>query len=248
VRSRLTESLVLAFAGGTAGTALAFGGVRLLLAVAPAHIPRLDDVRVSLPVLIFSAGLSIAAAIVFGMLPALRSLRVAPQAALQANSTRAANTQEIRRTRSVMVAAQVACTVVLLIVTSLALRSFSHLMRQNRGFDSSRVTLAQVDLFAPRYGDFSGTTTAKLIFADRALAALNRLPGVQSVALTSATPLTGETWVDTLNRPDHPIPPAEQPPINVRFINQDYLTTMQIPRLSQGAISLLPTARIPMSR
>jgi predicted permease len=232
VRSRLTESLVLAFAGGAAGTALAFGGVRLLLAMAPADIPRLDDVRVSLPVLIFSAGLSIAAAIVFGMLPALRSLRVAPQAALQANSTRAANTQESQRTRSLMVAAQVACTIVLLIVTSLALRSFSHLMRQNRGFDSSRVTLAQVDLFAPQYGDFSGTTTAKLIFTDHALAALNRLPGVQSVALTSATPLTGETWVDTLNRPDHPIPPAEQPPINVRFINQDYLSTMQIPLVS----------------
>jgi predicted permease len=232
VKSRLTESLLLAFAGGVAGIALAFGGVRLLLAVAPADIPRLDDVRVSVPVLIFSAGLSIAAAIVFGMLPALRSLRVAPQAALQANSTRAANTQESRRTRSLMVAAQVACTVVLLIVTSLALRSFSHLMRQNRGFDSSRVTLAQVDLFAPQYGDFSGTTTAKLIFADRALAALNRLPGVQSVALTSATPLTGETWVDTLNRPDHPIPPADQPPINVRFINPDYLPTMQIPLVS----------------
>jgi predicted permease len=229
VRSRLTESLVLAFAGGAAGTALAFGGVRLLLAMAPADIPRLDDVRVSLPVLMFSAGLSIAAAIVFGMLPALRSLSVAPQAALQANSTRAANTQESQSTRGLMVAAQVACTVVLLIVTSLALRSFSHLMRQNRGFDSSHVTLAQVDLFAPQYGDFSGTTTAKLIFTDRVLAALNRLPGVQSVALTSATPLTGETWVDTLNRPDHPIPPAEQPPINVRFINQDYLPTMQIP-------------------
>jgi predicted permease len=229
VRSRLTESLVLAFAGGAAGTALSFGGVRLLLAMAPADIPRLDDVRVSLPVLMFSAGLSIAAAIVFGMLPALRSLSVAPQAALQANSTRAANTQESQSTRGLMVAAQVACTVVLLIVTSLALRSFSHLMRQNRGFDSSHVTLAQVDLFAPQYGDFSGTTTAKLIFTDRVLAALNRLPGVQSVALTSATPLTGETWVDTLNRPDHPIPPAEQPPINVRFINQDYLPTMQIP-------------------
>ncbi len=56
-----------------------------------------------------------------------------------------------------MVAAQVACTVVLLIVTSLALRSFSRLLRQNRGFDSNHVTLAQVDLFSPQYGDSSGT-------------------------------------------------------------------------------------------
>jgi predicted permease len=232
MRSRLTESLVMAFAGGAAGMALAFGGVRLLLSVAPANIPRLDEVKVSVPVLVFSAGLSIAAAIVFGILPALRSLGVAPQAALQANSTRAANTKEGQRTRSLMVAAQVACTVVLLIVTSLALRSFSRLVHQNRGFDSSHVTFAQVDLFAPQYGDFSAPTAAKLSFTDRTLAALNQLPGVQSVALTSATPLTGETWVDDLSRPDHPLPQAEQPLVNVRFINPDYLPTMQIPLVS----------------
>ena len=230
VRSRLTESLVLAFAGGAAGTALAFGGVRLLIALAPANIPRLDEVQVSLPVLLFSGGLSIAAAITFGILPALRSLRVAPQAALQANSTRAANTQESRRTRSLMVAAQVACTVVLLIVTSLVLRSLSRLLRQDRGFDSSHVTLAQVDLFAPQYDDpMAQGNAAKLAFADRALAALRQLPGVQSVALTSVAPLTGETWVDNLSRPDHPVPAGQEPPINVRWINPDYLPTMQSP-------------------
>jgi predicted permease len=233
VRSRLTESLVLALAGGAAGITMAFGGVRLLLAWAPANIPRLDEVRVSLPVLLFSAGLSIAAAIAFGMLPALRSLRVAPQAALQANSARAANTQQSHRTRSLMVAAQMACTVVLLIVTSLALRSFSNLMRQNRGFDSSHVTLAQVDLFAPQYGDFSNTfKNAKVSFTDRTLAALSQLPGVQSVALTSVAPLTGETWVDNISRPDHPVPAGQEPRINVRWINPDYLSTMQIPLVS----------------
>ena len=230
VRSRLAESLVLALAGGAAGTALAFGGVRLLIAWAPANIPRLDEVRVSLPVLLFSGGLSIASAILFGMLPALRSLRVAPQAALQANSTRAANTQESPHTRSLMVAAQVACTVILLIITSLVLRSFSHLVRQNRGFDSSDVTLAQVDLFSPQYGDSSATyKTAKLSFIDRSFVALRQLPGVQSVALTSVTPLTGETWVDNLFRPDHPVPAGREPMINVRWISPDYLPTMRSP-------------------
>jgi len=233
VRSRLTESMVLAIAGGTAGAALAFGGVRLLLALAPADLPRLDEVNVSLPVLAFSSGLSIAAAIVFGVLPALRSLRVAPQAALKTNQTRAANTQQGQRTRGLMVAAQVACTVVLLIVTSLALRSFSRLMSQNRGFDSNRITLAQVDLFAPQYGDFSGNMKAvKLSFADRTLAALNQMPGVQSVALTSVAPLTGETWVDTISRPDHPVPPEQEPRINVRWVNPGYVPTMQIPLIS----------------
>ena len=230
VRSRLAESLVLAFAGGAAGTALAFGGVRLLIALAPANIPRLEEVRVSLAVLVFSGGLSIAAAIMFGMLPALRSLRVVPQVALQANSTRAANTQESHRTRSLLVAAQVACTVVLLIVTSVVLRSLSRLLRQDRGFDSSHVTLAQADIFAPQYEkDGAQGNVARVAFADRVLTALSKLPGVQSAAITSVAPLTGETWVDNLFRPDHPVPPGTEPAINVRWIDPNYLPTMRTP-------------------
>jgi hypothetical protein len=173
--------------------------------------------------------LSIAAAIVFGILPALHSLRVPPQAALQANSTRTANTQDGHRARSVMVAAEVAGTVVLLIVTSLVLRSLSHLLRQDRGFDSSHVALAQADLFAPNYDDGPKGDAVRLAFADGALTALRQLPGVQSVALTSVTPLTGETWVDNLFRPDHPVPAGQEPAINVRWINPDYLPTMRSP-------------------
>lgn len=230
VRSRLAESLVLAFVGGVAGVALAFIGVRLLLAFVPANVPRLDEVHVDIPVLLFAAGLSIVAAIAFGILPALRSLRVAPQAALQSSSTRTANTREGHRTRSLLVAAQVACTVVLLIVTSLALRSFSRLLRQDRGFDASHVTLAQADLFTPQFDDGKPTgDAARLAFADRALTALSQLPGVQSVALTSVAPLTGETWVDNITRPDHPVPAGQEPAINVRWINPDYLPTMQSP-------------------
>ncbi len=231
-RFRFTESLVLAAMGGATGAALAQGGVRLLIAMAPKTIPRLDEVHVSLPVLCFAAAISIASALVFGTLPALRSLRVSPQSALQANSTRMANTREGRRTRGLLVAGQVACTLTLLVVTALVLRSFSRLLRQDRGFSTSHVTVAQVDLFSPQYGDFESPSTFKankLAFADRVLTALRQLPGVQSASITSAAPLTGETWVDTLQRPDHPVPPAEQPAINVRWIDQDYLRTMQIP-------------------
>jgi predicted permease len=228
VRSRLAESLVLGIAGGAAGVALAFAGARLLVALAPANVPRLDEVHVSVPVLLFAAGLSMIAAIGFGILPALKSLRVPAQTALQANSSRTTDTQEGRRTRDAMVAAQIACTVVLLIVTSLALRSFAGLLRQGRGFDASHLTLAQADLFAPAF-EAEGTSgdAARKTFADRTVTALQQLPGVQSVAMTSVTPLTGETWVDNLVRPDHPVPAGKEPMINVRWINADYLPTMQ---------------------
>ena len=131
------EPLLTLF-GEAAGVALAFAGVRILLALVPANVPRLNQVRVNLPVLFFAAGLSITAAISFGILPALRSLRVRPQAALQANSTRAAKHAEGRSARNLLVACQVACTVVLLVITSLVLRSFSRLLTRNAA--STRAT------------------------------------------------------------------------------------------------------------
>ena len=231
--SRIAETLLLACAGGVAGVALAYGGVRIFIALVPASVPRLNEVHVNLPVLLFAAGLSILAALSFGILPAVRSLRVHPQAALQANSTRAANSREGRRTRNILVASQVACTIVLLIVTSLVLRSFSHLLRQDRGFDTSHVALAEVDLFSPQYGDSQpNVKTVKLEFADRVLTQLEQLPGVEFATVTSAAPLTGETWVDDLTRPDHPFPRGQQLPINVRWIDHNYLSTMQIPLLA----------------
>lgn len=227
VRSRLTESLLLAVIGGTAGAALAFAGVKLFISLVPATVPRLDEVHVNTPVFLFAAGISILAAVAFGILPALRSLRVHPQTALQSNSPRTVNSQEGNRTRSILVATQVACTVVLLIITSLTLRSFAHLMNQTRGFDTSHVTLAQVDLFSPQYGDARPNfKTVKQAFIDRTFAALQQLPGVQSVGLTSVAPLTGETWVDNLSRPDHPVPAGKEPLINVRWIDPEYLPTM----------------------
>ena len=233
LRSRLTESLLLALIGGATGVGLSFAGVRLFVVLAPANVPRIDEVRVNMPVLLFAGGISIVAAITFGMLPALRSLRVQPQAALQSSSARVANTRGANRVRNVMVAVQVTCTVLLLMVTSLVLRSFSHLLRQNRGFDTSHVTLAQVDLATPEYAKGGPRGNAiRLAFADRALEAFRQLPGVQSAAITSVAPLTGETWVDTLSRPDHPVAPGKEPTINVRWIDPDYLPTLHSPLVS----------------
>ena len=209
-----------------------------LLALAPANVPRLNEVHMSWPVLLFAAGLSIAAAVGFGIVPALKGMRVRPETALRANTTRVANTRESRRARGVLVAAQVTCTVALLLVTALVLRSFARLLGEKLGFDASHVTLAVVELYAPQYGDsVKNVQAAKLRFADRALEALRALPGVQQAAVTSTVPLTGENWVDDLIRPDHPLPEAQRPPINVRWIDPQYVTAMQIPILSGRKIT-----------
>jgi FtsX-like permease family len=195
--SRLMESFVLALIGGSAGVLLSNLGVKLLLAVAPANVPRIHEVQVNWMVLTFAAVLSVTTAFLFGILPALRSLRASPQQAMQASGARTTDTREGAATRSLLVASEIACAVVLLIVTGLALRSFSHLLRQGRSFHADHLTLAEVDLYAPQYGDSNkNVNEIKLAFIDRVLDAFRQLPGVQAAAISSAMPLTGETWID----------------------------------------------------
>ena len=236
IRSRLMESVVLALIGGSAGSLLSTLGVKLLLAVAPANIPRIHEVHVNWIVLIFAAVLSVITAFLFGILPALRSLRASPQQAMQTSSARTTDTREGAATRSLVVASEIACAVVLLIVTGLALRSFSHLLRQGRSFDAGHLTLAEVDLYAPQYGDsHKNVNEIKLAFIDRVLDALRQLPGVQSAAISSAMPLTGETWIDGIKRPDHPLPEGQQPNVNVRWVSPDYFSVLGI-RLLEGRL------------
>jgi predicted permease len=230
VGSALMDSVVMGISGGALGIALSFAGVRLFVGAAPSSVPRLGEAHVSWPVLFGAAGLSILTALLVGALPALRSMRVDPQSALQANPNRLANTREGQRTRSLLAAAEVACTMVLLIITGLLTRSFSRLLTQERAFESRSITLAQVDLYAPQYGDTeSKSEAARAGFVDRALAALGQIPGVQSVAMTSEMPLAGETWVDGILRPDHPVPEAETPTANMRWVSPNYIETLRIP-------------------
>jgi predicted permease len=230
VWSALADSLVLSAVGGTLGILLSFAGVRLFIAAAPKGLPRLNAIYVSWPVLLAAAGLSILTALFFGLLPALRSMRVDPQSALQTSTGRVSSGRESQRTRHLLVAAEVACTVALLIVTGLLVRSFSHLLGQNRDFDSSRVTMARVFLYAPQYGDtVPHSDAARAAFMDRALTDLAQIPGVQSVASISELPLAGDTWIDDVTRPDHPVPPGQEPLANIRWISPGYAATLRIP-------------------
>src|SRR5579872_3733217 len=233
VSAALADSFVLAAAGGALGILLSFAGVRLFVAAAPSYMPRLNTIEVSWPVLLAAATLSILTAFFFGLLPALRSMRVDPQTALQTATTRVSSSRETQHTRALLVAAEVACTLALLIVTGLLARSFATLLTQNRDFDSSHITLAQAFLYAPQYGDtVKGSEKVRAAFDDRALADLAHIPGVQSVAVTSEQPMAGETWIDGVKRPDHPLPPNRTPNANIRWISPGYASTLRIPLIA----------------
>jgi predicted permease len=231
--STLMDSLLLAVAGGALGILLSFTGVRLFVAAAPANLPRLNEVHVSWLALLAAAGVSIMTALLFGLLPALRSIRVDPQRAMQSNPSRVANTREGQRTRHLLVGGEVACTVVLLIVTGLLVRSFSQLLMQQRDFDAGHITLTGVSLATPQYGNSPEEAGAvRQSFIDRALTDLGRLPGVESVAMTSELPIAGETWVSSIVRRDRPVPPGQGPNANIRWVSPSYVSTLKIPLLA----------------
>ncbi len=231
-RAALMDSLVLAAVGGALGILLAFHGVRLFIAAAPANLPRLNQAHVSLPILVGAAGLSTLTALLFGLFPALRAMRVDPLSAMQSNPNRMANTHDGQRIRHLLVGGQIAFTVVLLIVTGLLLRSFSRLLNQRRDFDADHIALAEVHLFNPQYGDTQPqSVAARTGFIDRALAGIARLPGVKSAAVTSEMPLTGETWVNGIERPEHPLPPEQEPNANMRWVSPEFASTLNIPLL-----------------
>ncbi|HEX4006826.1 MAG TPA: ABC transporter permease [Acidobacteriaceae bacterium] len=230
VWSALADSLILAVVGGSLGILLSFAGVRLFIAAAPQNMPRLDSISISWPVLLGAAGISILTALLFGLLPALRSMRIDPQSALQTSTTRVSASRDSQRTRHLLVAAEVACTVALLIVTGLLVRSFATLLDQNRDFDASHVSLVRVFLYAPQYGDtVPKSETVRAAFVDRALQDLAHIPGVRAVASTSEEPMAGATWIDNVERPDRPLPPERTPDANIRWVSPSYAATLRIP-------------------
>ena len=236
----LIENLFLGLGGGLGAVAVAFLGEKLFASIA-AILPRLNEVHMSLTVLALSLGLSLLTSLGFGLLSALRSLRVMPQSSLQSSSTRFSGGKEAARSRKLLVAVEVACSVTLLIVTGLVTRNFSHLLTQDRLFTSQQVVMSKADLSAPKYSSGEGMpdnfgadpgSLARDSMIDRTLDQLRALPGVESAAITSVIPLTGDTSVDGLVRPDHPVPQGQVPIANRRFTSPGYFDTMGIPLLA----------------
>jgi predicted permease len=230
-QASLTESLVLSTIGGLAGAALAFTGVRLFVAIAPANLPRLSEVTVSWPMLLFAAAISVVTAVLFGSLPALRTLRTHPQQVLQSHSSRVFGARKAAITRRLLVAFEVACTVVLLIFTTLVAQSFSRVLNENRSFQADHVIVAEVNLLSSRYNQGTDSdTAARISFVDTALARLrSQKNAIQFAAITSTMPLTGEVKIYGVTRKDHPVPDGKEPTANLRNITPDYFAALQIP-------------------
>ena len=231
IRQLLTESVLLALAGGGAGLLLARWGLDLLLALAPANLPRTADIHLYGTVLAFSLALSVATGLVFGLAPAWLAARTDVNEALKQGSRGSTEGGARGRLRSLLVVLEVAFALLLLAGAGLLGRSFERLAHVNPGFIPEDATVIRLTLPAKKYAQ----PASQVAFADALLARLSALPGVKAAGLTHALPLVGD-WVlgFTIDgRP--PVAPSDQPNTNYYAVTPDYFRAMGI-RLVRGRL------------
>ena len=185
-RQLLTESLLLAAIGSALGVVAAGWLVQGFVALAPADLPRLQDIGIDGAALAFTAGLSLATGLTFGVVPMLKLSKTDAAAVLQESSSRVTGSAAGNRLRKALVALEVALALILLIGGGLLIKSFNRLQQTERGFDPSGALSASVTV--PR-GSYPTVAQAALYY-DRALSAIAALPGVDAAGVVSAPPLT----------------------------------------------------------
>ena len=186
IRQVLSESLVLALVGGACGLGITLAALEVLRRLHPANLPRLADIRMDGTVLLFTVAICAGTSVLFGLVPALRAAGADPQEHLKSGG-RGGSAGDRRRARSLLIIAEVALSVVLLVGAGLLIRSFIALQRVNPGYDGSDVLTFELSM---PFGKYPGGAPRRAFFRElrENLAAL---PGVTTVGLVSQLPLTG---------------------------------------------------------
>ncbi len=187
VRQLVTESLVLAAAGGALGTMLARWGTALLVSALPAglDLPRAGDIHVDLRILVFASFVTILTAVIFGLVPSINSARPAPQAALREATRGASSGRSRNRLGGALIVAEVALALILLAGAGLLGRSFWELRRVDPGFRADQVLTMRTTLPASRYE----TDDHLRVFTRELLERIGNLPGLRAVGFANALPM-----------------------------------------------------------
>jgi len=229
VRQLLTESTLLALVAAAVGLLLAWAGLRVLLAVGPADIPRLDEVGISGRMLLFSLAAALGTAALFGLAPALQTAGTDLTAALKEGGKSSASTHTARL-RSLLVVAEVAIALVVLVMAGLVIRSFIALERTHLGFEPRNVLTFRLTLNTSKHPDKPGWGSLFQEVLHRAEA----LPGVQSAGLVLLRPLSGPIGWDYDFTIDGQTDEAQRtnPTSNHERVSPGYFHTLGIPLLA----------------
>lgn len=228
LRQLFSESVVLAGIGGTIGLGLAFWGVRVLKAMGPSEVPRLDQAGLDLVTVAFALGATVVSSIVFGIVPALRTARPDLQGALREGG-RGSGLVARDRVRQLLVAAEVALSLMLLIGAGLLIRSSILLQAVEPGFTTFRVFSAWLALPPAQYESVESVRRA----FDRILTEVRSVPGVESAAGITVIPMTGLSAQGNFIPEGRSDDPTNSISFNFRLAFPGVFRTLRIP-IKQG--------------
>jgi predicted permease len=209
----LFESLILSLLGGVLGLAFAYGALRVLIALSPSGLPRLNDITIGGPVLLFTLGIAVVASLLFGSIPVLKYGGVRIGTGLREGGRSLSESRERHRARNVLVILQVALALVLLIGSGLMIRTFLALTRVQPGFTAP----AEVQTFRVYIPDAEVKAPEQVARTEQEiLQKIQALPGVSLAAVSQAVPMEGYGWRDPIFVKDRTVQ-GQLPPLRRFF-------------------------------
>lgn len=221
LRQRLIESLLVALAGGLVGLALAWLGIRWLVAFKPPELSTVAVVNLDPWVLLYALGVSVLSAMVFGLLPAIQATRVNLAQVLK-DEARSSGGRWRRGLLSTVVVGEVALSFVLLFGATLLTRTLIEMQRERPGFDPDRALTFNVRMYSRAYRDREVRTNFFRELEER----ISALPGVQSVGSTNFTPMTGGLWNDHYAWDEESEANYSRQTADFRVVTPDYFHSM----------------------
>ena len=204
------ESVILGLLGSAVGLGLAYAALRVLVAIAPASIPRINEIGIDGPVLLFTFAIAILASIFFGSIPVFKYAGVRLSTGIREGGRANSQSREQHRVRSVLVVVQVALALVLLVCSGLMIRTFRALNHVNPGFSDP----ASMQTFGISLPDNQVKDDESVVRTfEEMRSKISSIPGVSAVTLSTAFPMDGRSSADVVFAEDHPLPEGQIPPI-----------------------------------
>jgi putative ABC transport system permease protein len=232
IQQLLTESLLLSAMGGIGGLLVAVWAVQALRAAGPADLPRVEEISIDGHALLFTSLIAVATGVLFGLVPALQSVRTDLHESLKDGGKGTGGGGVRSSMRDLLVVTEIALALVLLIGAGLMVRSFSRLQQVDLGFRPENASMLRISL--PRTKYVNSRQIAG--FYSQAVDQISALPGVQSVGIANMTPLSGDNFYLNVDIEGHQVTdPNQRPSAEYRAISQDYFRAIGTP-LKQGRL------------
>ena len=228
----LFESILLGLMGSVLGLALAYGALRILVAMAPTGIPRIHEIGIDVPVLLFTFAITLLSSLLFGSIPIFKYAGARLNATLREGGRSLSQSREQHRARNILVVVQVALALVLLICSGLMIRTFRALMHVPPGFVGADA-VQTFRFFVPE-AQIPDTEAERVVrMEEEILNKLAAIPGVSSVGFSSSLPMDGEDSNDLLFAQDRSYAEGDIPPIRrFKFISPGFFATLGTPLIA----------------